>query len=100
MPQIASILTFLSDKIPQHCREHIETEMGLKSTDPNYDKELRDQIRMMELDLWIEDDIIGTAYYMKIPKNVLYRFGYTDKEINEQFLAIFDESQFPDGYPY
>lgn len=95
-----SVQSYLSKKVKEHCEDHVETEMGLKPGDEDYEEELQDLIESMETEIWRDGNIIDTAYYMAIPKKALYTFGYTKEEINRIFLETWDDRQFPDGYPY
>ena len=99
---MASIQGYLQDRLEEHCRDFVETEMGINpDTDKEeFEEEVRDHMKLMEMGIWRDWSIIDTAYYMEIPKKALYRFGYTKKEINRIFLETWSEEQFPDGYPY
>jgi hypothetical protein len=94
---MASVQKYLSDLLEEHCRDHIESNMGINPDDDKeeFEEELRDQIQLMEMSIYRDSNIIENAYYMEVPKKALYRFGYTKEEINREFSDIFAEDEYP-----
>jgi len=94
---MACIEKYLQDRLADHClrwgMEHLLDE--LESDSPEFIEEVESHKRLMEMGIWRNGEIIDTAYYMKIPKKALYRFGYTKKEINRIFSEIFAEDEYP-----
>jgi hypothetical protein len=91
---MASVQKYLDSKLEDHCRNHLIDE-GWSVDDPDFKNELESFLKLMHMSLWRNYEILSTAYYMKIPKKALYRFGYTKDEINKEF-----KSEFGCDYPY
>jgi len=89
---MACIEKYLQDRLDDHVEDWAD-EMGIDPEDR--EEEIESHKKLMEMGIWRNGEIIDTAYYMKIPKKALYRFGYTNKEINRIFSEIFAEDEYP-----
>lgn len=76
------LLKRLPEYVRQLCEENGEPE------------EYESSLSMHERELSYGDEEIALAYYMNIPRKTLYRFGYTDDEIDE-VMEIFDNVSYP-----
>ncbi|MCK5616107.1 hypothetical protein KAR91_80330 [Candidatus Pacearchaeota archaeon] len=92
---MASIQKYLDSKLDDHCRDHVINEMGIAEDDPEYKEEFESFKGLLEISLWRDWQIIETAYYMKVPKKALYRFGYTNEDIHEEMESIFADPTYP-----
>jgi len=89
---MAHIEKYLQDRLD----DHVESWADEMSIDPeDREKEMESHKKLMEMAIWRNGEIIETAYYMKIPKKALYKFGYTKKEINRIFSDTFSEDEYP-----
>ena len=64
--------------------------------DPDFKEEVESYKNLMEMTLYREQADIEVAYYMEIPKKVLNRFGYTNKQLDEDL----ENAGIDGGYPY
>ena len=92
---MASIELYLDKRLDEHCRQHVMNEQGINPDTPEFEEELKSFKRSMRMSIWRDSNIIEIAYYMKIPRKALYRFGYTNEMIDEEFEMISH-----DRYPY
>ena len=93
---MADLMRYLGDRLDEHCRDHVINMMEINEDDPEFKEEFESHKTLMEMVLYREQATIEIAYYMKIPKKALYRFGYTNKEIKEQL----EDSGMDGDYPF
>jgi hypothetical protein len=78
---------YLLKRLPEYVRE-----LCIKNEAPeSYETSLSMHIR----DLIYGDEDIILAYYMNIPRQTLYRFGYTNEDIDEKMDEVFSDAVYP-----
>jgi hypothetical protein len=90
-----SIELYLQERLDDHCKEHLETEMGIQPGHEDYEEEFEDHKKLLEMAIWRDGDVISVAYYLKVPKKVLCEHGYTEEEIHDEFTSIFAQDKYP-----
>jgi len=92
MENFSGLQSYLSKRIPDHILDIIEIKDGT----PEYEEEYESHIRLMEMSLWRNGMAFEIAMCMEVPRKVLYRFGFTNKRIDEEF----EQEGLGDKYPY
>ena len=93
---MADLFKYLGKRMDAHCREHVMDMMEMDEDDPDFKEEVESYKNLMEMTLYREQADIEVAYYMEIPKKVLNRFGYTNKQLDEDL----ENAGIDGGYPY
>jgi len=96
MEDFSGLQLYLSKRLPEHTRDHILDTMEIKDGTPEYEEEYESHMRLMEMSLWRNGMAFETAMYMEVPRKALYRFGFSNKRIDEEF----EQEGHSGPYPY
>ena len=87
MKNEATLQGYLYKKLPQYIRELTE-----KNGNP---EEYESLLSIHSRELCYGNEDISMAYDMGIPRHTLYRFGYTDEEIDDYMDEMYSNVTYP-----
>jgi len=91
---MADIFKYLGLRLDRHCRDHIEDTMNIYEG-PEFEEELESYKNLMNMVLYREQNDLEVAHSMEIPRKALYRFGYTNESIKEEWERIGMDGDYP-----
>jgi len=91
----SGLQAFLDRNLGRHCRDHVLNTLEIEDKTPEYREEYKSHKRSMEMSIWRNGNVFAIAYYMKVSRKTLHRFGFSDERIQEEFEQEGHSGEYP-----